>query len=62
MVGQGKKMDAAKVAEIGYKAMLRGDGDVVAGMGNKLQAAMAAVTPESMLAEMHRKQAEPGSG
>lgn len=62
MVGQGKKMDAAKVAEIGYKAMLRGDGDVVAGMGNKLQAAMAAVTPDSMLAEMHRKQAEPGSG
>ncbi|NJC40956.1 short-subunit dehydrogenase [Brevundimonas alba] len=62
MVGQGKKMDAAKVAEIGYKAMKRGDGDVVAGMGNKLQAAMAAITPESALAEMHRKQAEPGSG
>ncbi len=62
MVGQGKKMDAAKVAKIGYEAMKRGDGDVVAGMGNKLQAAMAAVTPESALAEMHRKQAEPGSG
>jgi len=62
MVGQGKKMDPAKVAEIGYKAMLRGDGDVVAGLGNKLQAAAAAVTPETVLAEMHRKQAEPGSG
>ncbi|HYD26162.1 SDR family NAD(P)-dependent oxidoreductase [Brevundimonas sp.] len=62
MVGQGRKMDPAKVAKIGYEAMKRGDGDVVAGMGNKLQAAMAAITPESALAEMHRKQAEPGSG
>ncbi|HZW16344.1 MAG TPA: SDR family NAD(P)-dependent oxidoreductase [Brevundimonas sp.] len=62
MVGQGKKMDPAKVARIGYEAMTRGDGDVVAGMGNKLQAAMSAITPESALAEMHRKQAEPGSG
>ena len=62
MVGQGRKMDPAKVAEIGYRAMLRGDGDVVAGLGNKLQAAAAAVTPQSALAEMHRKQAEPGSG
>ncbi|MCS6624662.1 SDR family oxidoreductase [Roseibacterium beibuensis] len=52
----------SKVAKIGYEAMKRGDGDVVAGMGNKLQAAMAAVTTESALAEMHRKQAEPGSG
>jgi short-subunit dehydrogenase len=62
-VGQSKsKMDPAKVAEIGYHAMKRGDGDVVAGLGNKVQAAMAAVTPQSALAEMHRKQAEPGSG
>ena len=41
---------------------LHGDGDVVAGLGNKVQAAMAAVTPQSMLAEQHRKMAEPGSG
>jgi short-subunit dehydrogenase len=62
-VGQSKsKMDPAKVAEIGYHAMKRGDGDVVAGLGNKVQAAIAAVTPQSALAEMHRKQAEPGSG
>ena len=61
-VGEGKKMDPAKVAEIGYRAMQRGDGDVVAGVMNKVQAAMAAVTPQSALAEMHRKQAEPGSG
>lgn len=62
-VGQhDKKMDPADVAKYGYNAMKRGDGDVVAGMGNKLQAPMAAVTPQSMLAEQHRKMAEPGSG
>ena len=61
-VGQStSKMDPAKVAEIGYRAMQRGDGDVVAGLMNKLQAATAAVTPQTVLAEMHRKQAEPGS-
>lgn len=62
-VGQDdKKMDPADVARIGFEAMKRGDGDVVAGLGNKMQAAMAAVTPQSMLAEQHRKMAEPGSG
>lgn len=40
---------------------MRGDGDVVAGWHNKLQAAIANVTPASILAEQHRKQAEPGS-
>ena len=54
------KMDPAKVAKVGYEAMKRGDGDVVAGFGNKVQAAMAAVTPQSVLAEQHRKMAEPG--
>lgn len=61
-VGQGKKDDPAKVAKIGFDAMMKGEGDVVAGMKNKMQAAVAAVTPQSELAEMHRKMAEPGSG
>jgi hypothetical protein len=42
--------------------MLKGEGDVIHGLKNKLQGAAAAVTPESMLAEQHRKMAEPGSG
>ena len=46
--------------KVGYDALKRGDGDVVAGFGNKVQAAMAAVTPQSVLAEQHRKMAEPG--
>jgi uncharacterized protein len=61
-VGSDTKMDAAEVARIGFKAMLDGDGDVVAGWKNKLQAAAAAVTPSSVLAEQHRKMAEPGTG
>jgi len=61
-VGQGKKDDPADVAKTGFEAMMRGEGDVVHGLKNKMQAATAAVTPQSALAEMHRKMAEPGSG
>ena len=60
-VGAGPKDDPAKVAKIGFEAMQRGDGDVVAGWKNKLQTAIASVTPASVLAEQHRKMAEPGS-
>lgn len=56
------KADPADVAKTGYQAMLKGEGDVVAGFKNKLQAAMAAITPDSVLAEQHRKMAEPGTG
>jgi isopentenyl phosphate kinase len=42
--------------------MMRGDGDVVGGWKNKIQAAVANVTPASILAEQHRKLAAPGSG
>ena len=60
-VGAGKKDDPADVAKVGFKAMMDGEGDVVAGWKNKLQAAVANVTPASVLAQMHRKEAEPGS-
>jgi short-subunit dehydrogenase len=60
-IGTSKKMDPADVARIGYEAMMKGEGDVVAGFKNKVQAAMAAITPETMLAEAHRKMAEPGT-
>jgi short-subunit dehydrogenase len=58
---QENKADPAEVARIGFKAMMDGDGDVVAGLKNKLQSAVANVTPSSVLAEQHRKMAEPGS-
>jgi hypothetical protein len=41
--------------------MMRGDGDIVAGWQNKLETAIASVTPAGMLAQQHRKQAEPGT-
>jgi len=61
-VGQARKDDPADVAKTGYDAMKKGEGDVVAGWKNKLQAAMGAITPESIKAEQHRKMAEPGNG
>jgi short-subunit dehydrogenase len=60
-VGQSEKDDAAEVAKVGYDAMLRGDGDVVSGWKNKLETTIANVTPAGMLAEQHRKKAQPGS-
>jgi short-subunit dehydrogenase len=61
-VATDRKDDPKDVARVGYDAMMRGDGDVVSGWKNKLQAAMANVTPAGVLAEQHRKMAEPGSG
>ncbi len=61
-VGSGKKDDPAMVAEVGWKAMMKGEGDVVAGWKNKIQSAIANITPAGMMAEQHRKMAEPGSG
>jgi short-subunit dehydrogenase len=60
-IGQGQKDDPADVARVGFDAMMRGDGDVVSGWKNKLQSAVANVTPAGVLAEQHRKMAEPGS-
>jgi len=61
-VGQSEKDDPADVARVGFDAMMRGDGDVVSGWKNKLQSTMANMTPAGVLAEQHRKMAEPGSG
>jgi short-subunit dehydrogenase len=59
-VGAGKKDDPAEVAKIGFEAMMKGEGDVVSGWKNKIMSAMATVTPSGVLAEQHRKMAEPG--
>ena len=61
-IGQQKKDDPADVARVGFDAMMRGDGDVVSGWKNKLQSAIANITPAGVLAEQHRKMTEPGSG
>ncbi|GIL38458.1 SDR family NAD(P)-dependent oxidoreductase [Roseiterribacter gracilis] len=56
------KADPADVAKTGFDAMMNGDGEIVAGWKNKLQAAMAHILPASVTAEMHRDMAEPGGG
>jgi len=60
-IGQSKKDDPADVAKAGYEAMMSGDGDVVTGFKNKVLSAAALVMPSDVLAEQHRKKAEPGS-
>jgi len=60
-VGTDKKQPADEVAKVGYEAMMKGDGDVVAGWSNKLRAAIANITPSAILAEQHRKMAAPGT-
>jgi len=60
-MGAEKKDDPAMVAKEGFKAMLRGEGHEVTGFGNKMQVMMARFAPDSVLAEQHRKIAEPGS-
>jgi short-subunit dehydrogenase len=61
-VGQGSKDDPADVAKVGFASMMNGEGDVVTGWKNKIQTTIANVTPSGVLAEMHRREAEPGSG
>jgi short-subunit dehydrogenase len=58
-VGQSKKNDPAEVARVGFEAMMQGEGDVVSGWKNKLMSAAALVTPSDVLAEQHRKKAQP---
>jgi short-subunit dehydrogenase len=60
-VGSGKKDDPADVARIGFEAMMRGDGDVVSGWKNKLQTALAHITPAGILAKQHERMAAPGT-
>ena len=60
-VGQAKKDDPRKVAEAGFEAMMNGEGDIVTGWQNKVESAIANVTPSAILASRTRKQYQPGS-
>ncbi len=60
-VGDAKNDDPAMVAKAGFEALMKGEGDVVAGFKNKMQVAATRILPETQLAEMHRSMAEPGS-
>lgn len=60
-VGQSEKDNPIDVARVGFDALMKNEGDVVAGWKNKLQTVMANVTPAGMLAEQHAKMAAPGT-
>ncbi|MCA6119223.1 SDR family NAD(P)-dependent oxidoreductase [Bradyrhizobium sp. WSM 1738] len=60
-VGTARKDDAAEVARAGFEAMMAGEGDIVTGLKNKIQSAVANVTPAAILARRHRRMAEPGT-
>ena len=60
-VGTAKKDDAAMVAKTGWDAMMNDSGHVVAGFKNKVQAALAHITPAPVLAKMHEQMAKPGT-
>ncbi len=55
------KSDPADVAKDGYDALMAGKASIVSGWKNKVQQAVANVTPAAVLAEQHRKMAEPGT-
>src|SRR6187455_1711533 len=55
------KADPADVARTGFEAMEKGEPGVVAGASNKLRQALANIMPNVVLAEQHRKMAEPGT-
>jgi hypothetical protein len=45
----------------GWRLLLKGEADVVAGLKNKLQSVMSNAIPDEVIAEQHRKMGEPGS-
>jgi short-subunit dehydrogenase len=62
-LGVSDKDDPAEVARQGYEALMEGKDHVVAGsLKNKVQAVAGHALPDPMVAQMHRKQSEPGSG
>ncbi|MGN6278929.1 MAG: SDR family NAD(P)-dependent oxidoreductase [Sphingomonas sp.] len=61
-VGEDEKADPAKVAADGWKAMNDGSAHIVSGFQNKLQAALSHITPDTILAKMHSRLADPQRG
>jgi short-subunit dehydrogenase len=60
-IGTQKKQSPEEVAEAGFEAMMKGEGEIVTGWNNKLRAAISHVVPSSVLAEAHRREAAPGT-
>jgi short-subunit dehydrogenase len=61
VVQEGKLADPAKVAEDGYKALMKDDDMVVSGLKNKIQVAMSNIMPDAAAARNIHKQQKPVS-
>ena len=55
------KSDPVDVAKDGWDAVMAGKASIFSGWKTKLQGVMTNVTPDAVLAEQHRKMAEPGT-
>jgi len=53
------KADPAKVAKDGYDALLDGDTRITSGFMNKVQKVLGDLLPEEVVAQMHRRLAQP---
>lgn len=60
-VGQAEKDDPRMVAEQAFAAMMKGSSDITTGLKNKVQAAVANVVPNEILAKAHRRMAQPAA-
>jgi hypothetical protein len=61
-IGSGDKDDPADVARDGFEAMMAGEERAVShSMSTKLQGRTGRFIPDRAKAELHRKQAEPGT-
>jgi len=56
-----KKSDPVDVAKDGWDALMAGKASIVSGWKNKIQSAVANITPNAVLAQQHRNMAEPGT-
>ena len=56
------KFDPADVAREGYEAAMRGDRRAIPGFSSKVITMLSGVVPESILARIHRRGAEPEQG
>lgn len=61
--GTSPKSDPAQVAEQGFDALMAGEHRIVAGnLKTKVQDALGKLMPETLKAEFHRAQSQPGTG
>ncbi len=61
-LGAGPKDDPALVARQGYEALMAGKDHLIAGsLKTKVRGTISGIVPDTVGAEMHRKESEPGS-